>query len=177
MHHILKGQTCYFRALEPSDLSWLYALENDETLWDLSDTQKPYSQYQLQKYIKDSFKDVYETKQLRFVLCKITDNQPVGLFDLFDFDPKNNRAVVGLVITNILERGNGYGKEGLKLLMSFTRQNLRVHQLIANINVENKISISLFESLGFELIGRKKDWIFSRGQYSDVFLYQYIFKD
>jgi diamine N-acetyltransferase len=177
MHSILTGERTYFRALEPADLTWLYALENDETLWDLSDTQKPYSQYQLQKYIREASKDVYETKQLRFVLCKTSDHQPLGLFDLFDFDPKNNRATVGLVISNPSERSQGFGKEGLKLLMNFARINLRVHQLLANIAVDNLVSINLFESLDFELVGRKKDWIYNRGVYSDVYLYQYIFKE
>jgi diamine N-acetyltransferase len=175
MHSILSSNRTYFRALEPSDLTWLYYLENNESLWDLSDTQKPYSQYQLQKYIKNSFKDIYETKQLRFVLCKKENNEPLGLFDLFDFDPKNGRVTVGLVISNEKERGKGYGKEGLKLLINFAKEKLRVHQMIACMSAENIVSKKLFESLGFHYIGCKKDWIFNNGVYKDELMYQLIF--
>lgn len=175
MHSILTGKKTYFRALEPNDLSWLYCLENDDTLWDLSDTQKPYSQYQLQKYIKDSFKDIYETRQLRFVLCKKEDNQPLGLFDLFDFDPKNARVTIGLVITKPSDRGNGYGKEGLRLLMNYAKEMLKAHQMVAYVSVENLISKNLFETMNFTYVGCKKDWVYNKGVYTDILIYQLIF--
>jgi hypothetical protein len=38
----------------------------------------------------------YEAKQLRLAICQDEDFPVVGLIDLFDFDPKNNRAGIGL---------------------------------------------------------------------------------
>ena len=31
------------RALEPEDIDFLYQLENDQTLWEVSETQAPFS--------------------------------------------------------------------------------------------------------------------------------------
>jgi len=39
----LKGEHIYLRALEPEDLEFVHAIENDENIWHLSNTQTPYS--------------------------------------------------------------------------------------------------------------------------------------
>ena len=39
----LKGEQVYLRALEPTDLDFLYKLENDTSVWEVSGTLKPYS--------------------------------------------------------------------------------------------------------------------------------------
>ena len=36
---MLKGEHIYLRALEPEDLDFVYQIENDTSLWELSDTQ------------------------------------------------------------------------------------------------------------------------------------------
>uniref|UniRef100_UPI004049D985 GNAT family N-acetyltransferase n=1 Tax=Flavobacterium sp. TaxID=239 RepID=UPI004049D985 len=174
---LLQGKRTFLRALEPEDLGWLYKLENDESLWNLGDVQKPYSQYQLQRYIKESNRDIFDSKQLRLVLCRNEDKKPLGLFDLFDFDPKNKRVFVGLVIANMEDRGKGFGKEGLLLLMNFAHLNWQIHQVVATVGANNVVSKNLFESVGYKLIGCKKDWIYNQGIFSDEWMYQYIFKD
>ena len=47
----LKGKQVYLRALEPTDLDFLYQLENDTSVWELSGTLKPYSKKVLQLYL------------------------------------------------------------------------------------------------------------------------------
>ena len=39
----LKGQNIHLRALEPEDLDFLYEIENNESIWEVSNTQTPYS--------------------------------------------------------------------------------------------------------------------------------------
>ncbi len=38
----LKGENIFLRALELSDLDFLYTLENTESLWEVSNTTTPY---------------------------------------------------------------------------------------------------------------------------------------
>ncbi|PKP16086.1 MAG: GNAT family N-acetyltransferase, partial [Bacteroidetes bacterium HGW-Bacteroidetes-23] len=67
-------------------------------------------------------------------------------------------------------------KEALELLIAYAKNYLHIHQLFANISVTNLASKTLFISFGFEMIGIKKDWIFSDGNYSDEAFYQLIIK-
>ncbi|MGV9004848.1 GNAT family N-acetyltransferase [Flavobacterium sp.] len=170
----LKGEKIYLRALEPEDLEFIYAIENDENIWEVSNTQTPYSKFLIRQYLENAHQDIFEAKQLRLAICESQSAKAIGLIDLFDFDAKNRRAGIGIVIQDEIDRKNGYGKEALALLIEYSFIHLHLHQLFANISIENIPSISLFTTFGFEKIGVKKDWNFSNNSYQDEALFQRI---
>lgn len=169
----LKGKHINLRALEPTDLAFLYQIENDEAFWEVSNTQKPFSKFILQQYLDNAQKDIYQAKQLRLLIVENKTDASVGMIDLFDFEPKHKRAGVGILVSPQFEN-KGYATESLKLLISYAFTHLDLHQLYANITDDNKNSISLFEKQGFKNIGIKKDWIFSNGQFKNEISYQLI---
>ena len=146
-----------FRALEPEDIDLLFEWENDAEIWEISNTFEPFSKYILAKYIKDSNRDIYESKQIRMII-ETLEGKAVGAIDLFDFDPFHFRAGVGILIHDEKDRKLGYASDSLKLLCSYATNYLRLHQQYANISEDNLASIHLFKSNGFELVGTKKDW-------------------
>lgn len=146
-----------FRALEPEDIDLLYEWENDAQIWEVSNTYEPFSKYILAKYIKESQRDIYESKQIRLII-ETLDGNAVGAIDLFDFDPFHFRAGVGILIHKEKDRKLGYASDALQLLCTYASDYLRLHQLFANISVDNLVSIQLFKKAGFELTGTKKDW-------------------
>ena len=163
---------CKLRALEPEDIDFLYNIENQEDLWEVSQTHLPFSKYILKKYIENANQDIYETKQFRYVISS-SDNELIGCIDLYDFDPQNKRACVGIVILEHF-RGQGYGQKALALLVEYSTKILCLHQLIAYVSEDNLVSSCVFEKLGFISYGFKKDWIFSRGIFKNVRIYQKI---
>lgn len=169
----LKGETIFLRALEPEDLEFIHAIENDESIWEISNTQTPYSKFLIKQYLEMAHKDIYEVKQLRLVISNYA-NEAMGMIDLFDFDFKNHRAGIGILIKEVENRQKGIGSEALKLLIDYSFLNLDLHQLYCNISETNSDSIKLFENQGFERIGLKKDWIYSQGSYNNEYVYQLI---
>lgn len=170
----LKGDTIYLRALEPNDLEFVYLIENDQSIWPVSNTNTPYSRFLVKQYLENAQQDIYEAKQLRLAICQDEDFPAVGLIDLFDFDPKNNRAGIGIVIQGFENRNRNIGSEAVELLIKYAFYHLNVHQLYANISSKNKASIALFTKFGFELIGVKKDWTLINGKYEDELMYQLV---
>lgn len=170
----LKGDNIYIRALEPNDLEFIYAVENDQSIWEVSNTQTPYSRFLIRQYLENAHQDIYEAKQLRLAICQDQDFPALGLIDLFDFDPKNNRAGVGIMILSNTNRNQKIGSEALELLIRYSFYHLNLHQLYANIGIENEVSKALFTKFGFECIGVKKDWNFINGVYQDEATYQLI---
>ncbi len=170
---MLKGKKIKLRALEISDLDFLYQLENNTDIWEISGTLVPYSRRVLQDYLKNAHRDIYEVKQLRLAICDVQDSL-VGLIDLFDFDPKNRRAGLGIVIANEEDRNKGYGSEAISILCDYAFKILDLRQIYANVGEENKSSIKLFKKLGFELGGIKKDWILFQGRYKNEYFFQRI---
>jgi len=169
----LQGTRISLRALEPRDIELLFAIENDPSGWEISNTQAPYSKFLLNKYLDNSHQDLYEAKQLRLVITSNELDTAVGFIDLFDFDPQHRRVGVGILLLED-SRGNGYGADALRTLCEYVFQAYGVHQLFANITSDNMASINLFKNQGFVLVGNKKDWLVSEGTFKDELLFQYI---
>jgi diamine N-acetyltransferase len=170
----LKGNNIYLRALEPEDLEFIYTIENDESIWEVSNTQTPYSQFLIKQYLENAHQDIYEAKQLRLVICKNNTSDAVGLIDLFDFDFKNKRAGVGIIVNTNNNKNQGFGQEALSLVINYSFSYLNLHQLYANIGSNNEASLKLFSKFEFQKIGIKKDWNFHQGKFSDEMSFQLL---
>ena len=169
----LKGENIYLRALEAEDLQFLYELENNPQIWEISGTITPYSKHILKKYLENAHRDIYEVKQLRLCICN-NEDRSIGLIDLFDFDPKHRRAGVGIIISSEGDRKKGAGSEALSILTKYAFSILGLHQIFANVSEDNMASIRLFENMGFERAGLKKDWIRAGDSYKNEILFQKI---
>ena len=169
----LKGKQVYLRALEPEDLEFVHEVENDESIWEVSHTQTPFSKYLIKQYIENAHKDIYEVKQLRLVISSY-EHKPLGMIDVFDFDYKNKRAGIGILVKEQADRGKGYGAEALKLLIDYCFTHLNLHQLYCNISEENVTSTKLFKKQGFKQVGLKKDWNYVNDSYKNEYLFQLI---
>ncbi|MCG2461086.1 GNAT family N-acetyltransferase [Flavobacteriaceae bacterium F89] len=167
----LKGRLCYLRALEPQDLDFLYEIENDAAVWEISGTTTPYSKHILRQYLDNAHKDIYEAKQLRLVISD-NEDRPIGLVDMFDFDPKNHRAGLGVIILAEGDRNKGIGSEAISLMIDYAFSILDLRQVYANVMEENAASIHLFTKLGFSRVGTKKHWIFYNGEFKNEILFQ-----
>lgn len=169
----LKGEKIDLRALEPEDLEFLFSVENDEEFWEVSSTSTPYSRYILKQYLENSHRDIYEVRQLRLMICE-KNGSSVGLIDIFDFDPKNRRAAIGILINSKNNRQKGFGAEALEMVCRYCFTHLELHQVYANVGMENVSSKLLFEKSGFKNTAVKKDWTRVNGSYKDELLYQLI---
>lgn len=171
----LQNKNIYLRSIEPEDLDFLYETENNPDIWELSNNQTPYSRFVLKQYIERTLsEDIYALKELRLVICKTDDDSKIGLIDLFDFDPKNKRAGVGILISDKKNRGLGYASEALQTLIDYSFEVLHLHQLFCNILFDNQESASLFMKHNFKEVGVKKDWIFDGEVYKDELFFQLI---
>lgn len=169
----LKGNQINLRAIEPEDLSFLFNIENNEQFWEVSHTQIPFSRFLLKKYIENSHLDIYEAKQLRLIIELSNSKYPIGMIDLFDFNPQHKRAGIGILIHPNYQK-KGYATEALDNLINYCFKHLNLRQLYANITVDNQNSLHLFLAKRFTKVGIKKDWIYNQGKFKDEILLQLI---
>ncbi len=181
----LVGELIQLRALEPSDLDQLYKWENDTAIWSVSGTLAPFSRFVLEQYLASSHQDIYSNKQLRLIIDLTVNDEDgelehethsIGCIDLFDFDPKNRKAGVGILIADRADRGKGYATEALNLLVDYGFDVLDLHQIYSNVRVDNENSVALFKRIGFEITGLKQDWILDGGKWYDEYTMQLIKK-
>ncbi len=174
----LENEIVKLRAPELSDVDTLYAWENNLEIWRVSNTLSPFSKHSLTKYIENYKLDIYQTKQLRLIVEAKDQsslmNYPVGIIDLFDYDPIHQRAGIGILIHNTEHRGKGYATEAPKLLTTYAFDYLHLHQLYCNIAGNNEPSLKLFTNQDFEIIGMKKDWIRTKNGWLEEYSLQKI---
>ena len=168
----LNNKNINLRALEPSDLELLYQWENNMEIWEVSNTLAPFSRYVLKQYLENAHQDNFEAKQLRLVIELTSKQTPIGLIDLFDYDPFHQRAGIGILIHNPSDRSKGLASEALETFCNYAFEVLCLHQLYCNITSDNLSSIKLFKNAGFQTAGIKKEWIKNPKGYTDEILLQ-----
>lgn len=171
MPKLLENKTIQLRAIEPEDLEVLYKWENDTDVWKYGSAMSPYSKYILRQYIIDAQTDIFESKQLRFMITLHKQNSTIGMIDLYDFDGLNSRCGVGIYIDPEYRR-SGFAKQALNLLQDYTFDFLNINQLYALIPENNKASLKLFLSSKFSKSGTLKQWIAYDSQYEDAIIVQ-----
>lgn len=171
---LLRGQNIHLRALESSDVEPMYRWENDPAVWGVSGTVAPFSREILRAFIEQQQYDIWRTHQLRLVIARNDDVTAVGAVDLFDFDPLNRRAGVGVLVADG-ERGRGYASEALALLVEYARDVLMLNQLYCDIDTDNVACRALFSGCEFEECGVRRRWRLASDGWRDVVMMQRLF--
>ncbi len=141
------------RKIEPTDLPFLYLWENDASVWADGANHNPLSQQDLRAYIESTTGDIYRDGQLRLIIEEtsntLTSNTlTLGCIDLFDFDPRNRRAAIGMYVAPEF-RGQGVGKEALRMLEDYAFGHLNLRVLYAVIATKNTACSALYRQAGY----------------------------
>ncbi|MEO9531870.1 MAG: GNAT family N-acetyltransferase [Crocinitomicaceae bacterium] len=169
---MLEGNNIRLRALEPWDIDKILEWENNHKNWRVSNTLVPFSKELITQYVNSS-QDIYAVKQVRLIITTKNNLAPIGSLDLFDFDPKHQRAGVGILIEKDF-RGKGYALEALSLLDEYALNVIGIRNLFCNILEDNEGSQSLFEKAGYVQVGRKINWFNDHIDWLDEIMYQKV---
>lgn len=169
---ILRNATLYIRALEPTDLDFLFQIENDTRFWDSSNVHIPLSRYALHTYLQEQPADVFAASQLKWVIC-LNDGQSLGFVELNNIDHYHKRAEVGVLIAPLFQR-KGYGTQALQLVIDYAQNHIGWHQLTALVAQKNTASHQLFQHVGFVQSGILKDYFKTIDGFEDATFYQLV---
>ena len=162
--------TVRLRAMEPEDLLFLYEMENDMSIWNVGVTTVPYSMKTLSGYIESASGDIYADKQVR-MMADNERGETIGMVDLFDFSPVHLRAELGIVIKKEF-RGFGYSEAIIAKVMEYAKNVVHLHQIYAFVPSDNKSSVRMLKSVGFQQSIELKDWLFDGEEYHAAYFFQ-----
>ena len=155
---MLKEKEISLRTLESADLDFLLNLENDRSLWKVSGTTKSFSEKEIRNYISHAKEDIAISEQFRFVIDM--NGIAVGCIDLYEYNWVKQRAGIGIVILKKYRR-KGFAKQALESLINYAWNELRLKQLHTGIFSDNKSSLTLFKSVGFQKV-RRNNYVLNR---------------
>lgn len=172
---MLRSENIFLRSVEATDATRIMLWENNPAHWKVTDTEVPFSMTGIMQLIEQQ-QHFRSTGQLRLMICLTSNEEAIGTIDLYDADFKNGNAAVGILIGEDSERGKGYARESLQLLIAYARDLLALHNLYCSVQADNVESLKLFEKAGFQKVGERKEWFLYKGQRIDEISYQLCLK-
>ncbi len=171
---LFESRQCRLRAVEPEDVDVMYVWENDESMWRVSASTAPCSHHALAELVESMRYDIYAARQLRLIIESVAEGEAVGAVDLYDFDPQNLNAGVGILVYPEQQRARGFATEALRMVERYAREVLHLHQLWCCVGADNGASIALFMGEGFEQVGIKREWRRVGNGFEDEIMFQKI---
>ena len=106
----------------------------------------------------------------RFIVADRDSDRYIGQVDLRTTDDPSHQASLAIVIPRREDRGQGYGREALTLLLDFAFDRLNLHKVWLEVFAANAPAIALYESLGFSRDGVLREDVYRDGRYLDMYL-------
>ena len=125
------------RPTEPDDLDFVLRTEGDEE-------QLPF----VRQWTGERHLAALSDPDMAHLILETTDSgRPVGYVILAGLDGPDDS--IELLRITVAEKGNGFGREGLKLVKAIAFDRLRAHRLWLDVRDHNVRAKHLYESEGF----------------------------
>ncbi len=102
-----------------------------------------------------------------FAIVLKESDKLIGNISLIEVDLIHRNAVLGIFIGDDSNRGKGYGKEAIKLLLEYGFNNLNLNNIMLSVYSFNKRAIKVYESLGFKKFGTRHKSHYFKGKFYD----------
>lgn len=102
-----------------------------------------------------------------------TLHSPIGCVELYNYDPLNRRAAVGIMVSKqyrrqgyalamlnaLVQQVAGSKEQGAATAYQLPATGYQLHTLYADIAATNTASVALFQKAGYEQCGLFHDWL------------------
>lgn len=166
----------YLRPMKLEDAKLVSQWYNDkETRKYMSTTVRGYKYFP--RDIKKEIKENNPKEEQWFVVCLKSDNKPIGQAGIDDLDFLDRRGEIFFLIGDKDEKGKGYSREIVRLLLNYSFKKLKLNSLFATVTVENIPSLKVLEKAGFKKIGIRREYNRIGGKYLDEVFLDFTAKD
>lgn len=148
----LNGEVVFLSEIESSDAALFIRVMDDEEVRVLARSRR------------DVMNDGNVTKMLEnlqrreegFVVHRKDDGSAIGYALILDRDEYNREASLAISIAGEENRGKGFGRDAMKLLLKHAFIDLNLESVYLSAYEYNRRALGLYESLGFKPAGRRR---------------------
>ena len=164
----LAGHKCYLSPcrLEDADrwAEWFNDLEVTLPLGDEAYTPSSLEGEQ------EAIREIQKSRSHVFSIVDLETDQLVGRCLLFNVDPVNRSAMLGIVIGEKSRWDQSYGQEAARLLLDYGFSLLNLNSVMLGTFSFNVRAMRCYEKVGFKLIGRRREARTIAGKKYDMIL-------
>jgi len=162
----LAGRLIRLRALESADEPLLQAWVNDPVVTEYLTHIYPYSHAQESGFIAAASPARFA--EARFGIVTLDEGVLIGVESLEGARPESRSASLAIMIGDRRYWGRGYGTDAVRTLCRFGFEMMNLHRVELEVFPENLRAIRVYERVGFQHEGRRREGIYRAGRYSDV---------
>jgi RimJ/RimL family protein N-acetyltransferase len=103
-----------------------------------------------------------------FIIYLLESATPIGTTGCYNIDWNNRSAELGIVIGEKPYRGQGYGTEAMKRVLTFGFRELALHRLYLRVFDFNEGALKSYRKCGLVEEGRLREAYYRDGRFHDV---------
>ena len=146
------GEKCYLSPIDVDDLGIYAEWFNDmEILMNLQ-IYSELTSLDMENRFLENF-----TKEPFYSIVNLETDELIGNCGFTVLDFVNRRAETGIFIGNKSFWNKGYGTEALSLLIDYGFRAFNLHNIMVDVNEDNKGAIRCYEKIGFKHIGIRRE--------------------
>jgi diamine N-acetyltransferase len=135
------------RKATTGDCDVILQWENNPLLWEVTDEPGPFTKEDISTFLLEQ-NSIKTANQERWIIENCLE--PIGMVDLFQWDPDQRSVGIGIALPNIESRKKGFATEALKIVHSTMKMKYGVQHFHCIIHTNNPASQKLFEKLGYQ---------------------------
>ena len=167
---MLYGKRIRLRAIEREDLPRFVVWLNDPEVRQNLQLFQPLSLAQEEGWFKEILQRPVEEQPLVIEIKTAEGWQAAGNVGLFAIRNADRAAEIGIFIGEKNFWGQGYGTEGMRLMLKHGFKELNLNRIFLRVYETNLRGIRSYEKAGFKQEGRLRQDRFMDGKYIDVIL-------
>lgn len=164
---MIRGERVWLRPAEREDIGTFVRWFNDAETSSFLSMRAPLSQVLEEGWFERMLAS-HGKEGYHFVICRLSNDQPIGTIGLFEMDNLNGSAGMGISIGEKALWGQGLGTDALNALLDFGFGELRLERIWLDVYEFNERARRSYEKCGFVLEGTKRRAVYRRGRHHDV---------
>ncbi len=165
-----KSENLHLSKIEKYDMNIIYKWFKDSEFLKYYDYMPPVPQTSAE--VDKTFSDYEKNYESKVFAVKINNSSEIiGIAGFDDIITDNGVATLFIGIGSKEQRGKGYGKEALNLLLRYGFKDMNLHRIQLNVLEFNISAIKLYEGSGFKREGTFREFVLRDDKRYDLFLY------
>jgi RimJ/RimL family protein N-acetyltransferase len=108
--------------------------------------------------------------QVMFAIRHVHQSRIMGYVGLTKLDAVHRSGEIGIRIGSEADRGKGYGKGAVRLVMNYAWNHLNLNRVYLSVFASNRRALNAYKTAGFQEEGRQRQAAFINGSWMDVVL-------
>jgi len=161
-----EGNLVRLRAVEPEDEPLLYEWFNDWQVTENLMLRYPVSHATERDFLESTRQPNYE--KAHFAVVRKETGQLIGGATLEAPQPELRQGTLGIAIGDKTSWDRGYGTDTMRTLCRFGFAMMNLHRIQLEVYAENERARKVYERVGFQVEGVRREAMYKWGRYMDV---------